>query len=367
MQGTAGARQALMASGLASFVLLGLAQAIFGPALPVYQDQFGLDTAQAGWLISAFWVGCFLGVIGVYLAAGRVGPRPGLAASALGALAMALAGWWPLVLAGAVAFGAGYGSLAAVFNPRILAAFGARGGAMISLLNAIVSLGAIAAPLVFLALGSEPQATFLVFAVLAAVIWLASGRIGHDGAGAQTARGGFRLSWPILIFGVLAIGMEAALVSLGPSALIRTGVAADRAAQLLSLFYVAYLVSRTGLIFIADRVPAFTVYLVAVAVTALCAMGAVMISPAVFFPLMGAPASLCFHGFFVSATRLMGNDARVPSVIIGSGLLGAIAMPLLCAQVMGDMGDRGFFWLILFWAGALTLGATAMLGRMTRA
>lgn len=366
MQGTAKARQALMASGLASFVLLGLTQAIFGPALPVYQARFGLDTAQAGWLVSAFWGGCFIGVIGIYLGGGRVGPRPGLAASAAGALAMALAGWWWLVLVGALAFGAGYGSLAAIFNPRILAAFGVRGGAMMSLLNAIFSLGAICAPLVFLALGSEPRATFLVFALLAAVIWLASGSIGHGGPDVPTAHSGFRFSWPILVFGVLAIGMEASLVSLGPTALIRAGVSADSAAQLLSLFYVAYLVARTVLVFIADRVPAFSIYLAAVAFAALCGVGAVTVSPALFFPLMGVSASLYFHGFFVTATRLMGSDARVPSVIIGSGLLGAIVMPLLCAQVMGAMGDRGFFWLILFWAGLLTLGAAAMLGRMTR-
>lgn len=366
MQGTVAARRALMASGLASFVLLGLAQAIFGPALPVYQAQFGLDTAQAGWLISSFWVGCFSGVVGMFLAAGKAGPRPGLAASVIGAAVMGLAPWWPLVLLGGLIFGGGYGSLAAVFNPRILSAYGSRGGAMMSLLNAIFSFGAIAAPLVFLALGSEPRPTFLAFAAFGAVIWLASGSVSRDAVGAATERTGYRLHWPMLIFGMLAIGMEAALVSLGPTALIRAGVAAGEASQLLSIFYVSYLVARLVLVFVADRIPAFSVYVGAMAFTVICALGALFISPAWFFPPMGISASLFFHGFFVTATRKMGSDARVPPVIIGSGLIGAIFLPLLCAQLIGVMGDRGFFWLILFWAGAVTLVSAAVLPRMNR-
>lgn len=366
MQGTESARRALMASGLASFVLLGLAQAIFGPVLPVYQQRFGLETAQAGWLISAFWVGCFSGVVGMFLAAGRAGPRPGLAAAAIGAALMGLAPSWPLVLLGGLIFGGGYGSLAAVFNPRILSAFGSRGGAMMSLLNAIFSFGAIAAPLVFLALGSEPRPTFLAFAALAAVIWLASGAVSRDGVGAATERTGYRMHWPMLIFGMLAIGMEAALVSLGPTALIRAGVSAGDASGLLSVFYVSYLVSRLVLVFVADRIPAFTVYVGAMGFAVVCALGALFLSPALFFPPMGVSASLFFHGFFVTATRKMGSDARVPPVIIGAGLVGAMILPLICAQLIGPMGDRGFFWLILIWAGVVTVASAAVMRQMNR-
>lgn len=362
MGGTGGNRNAVMASGLASFVLLGVTQAVFGPALPVYQQHFGLTTAAAGWLISAFWVGCFLGVVGMYLGAGRIGPRPGLGAIALGALMMALAGWWPAVLAGGVIFGAGYGSLAAVFNPRILAAFGPRGPAMLSLLNAIFSLGAIATPLIFLALGGSPRATLLLAAGLAAAIWLGSGRVGSGAAGpaAGAALPGFRFHWPILGFGMLAIGMEATLVTLGPTALIRAGSDATRAAQLLSMFYLAYLVARTGMIFVAARTGPFTVYVAAMAFAALCAAGAVFISPLWFFPPMGISASLFFQGFFVPAVRKMGDDARVPSVVIAAGLVGAIVMPLICAQAMAGLGPRGFFWLILIWAGAVLAAALPM-------
>lgn len=366
MNGTSATRRALLASGLASFVLLGVAQAIIGPALPVYQDKFGLTTAGAGWLVSGFWVGCFLGVIGIYLGAGRIGPRPGLAGSVIGALTMALSPWWPLVILGGVVFGAGYGSLSAVFNPRILSAYGARGPSMMGLLNAIFSLGAIAAPLIFLALGGSPRDTLLVTALFAALIWLGSAGVSRGGAGASRDKTGFRPHWPILAFGVLAIGVEASLVSLGPTALIRAGLDEGRAAQLFSLFYVAYLLARTGLIFVASRIPAFTTFAVAMALTVICALGAIFVSPAWFFPPLGISASLFFQGFFVTGIAKMGSDARVPSVIIASGLAGAIVVPLVCSSLMDGLGDRGFFWLILALSTAVLAAAVPMHRQMVR-
>lgn len=362
MQGTNATRRALLASGLASFVLLGVAQAIIGPSLPVYQEMFGLTTAGAGWLVSGFWVGCFLGVIGIYFGAGRIGPRPGLAGSMIGALTMALSPWWPLVILGGVVFGAGYGSLSAVFNPRILSAYGARGPSMMGLLNAIFSLGAIAAPLVFLALGGSPRDTLLVTALCAALIWLGSAGVARGGAGASQDRTGFRPHCPILAFGVLAIGLEASLVSLGPTAMIRAGLDEARAAQLFSLFYVAYLLARSGLVFVASRIPAFSIYVAAMALTTLCAFGAILISPAWFFPPLGISASLFFQAFFVTGITKMGSDARVPSVIIASGLIGAIVMPLIIARLMDGFGDRGFFWLVLV-VSAAALGASLALHR----
>lgn len=366
MQGTSATRAALLASGLASFVLLGVAQALIGPTLPVYRQIFALTTAEAGWLVSGFWVGCFLGVIGMFLGAGRIGPRPGLAASASGALIMALAANWPLVILGGAVFGAGYGSLAAVFNPRILAAYGSKGPSMMSVLNAVFSLGAIAAPLLFLHLGGHPKEALLLTAAFAALIWLGSGSIARTGVGAAQDRPGFRLCWPVLLLGALAIGMEASLVSLGPTAMIRAGLDEGEASQLLSLFYVAYLVARTGLIFVANRIAPFTIYLGAMACAVVCALGAIFVSPAWFFPPLGISASLFFQGYFVTAVARMGHDARVPSVIIAFGLAGAVMMPLLCARLLDGMGERGFFWLILIWSAAVLAVALPMRRRIGR-
>jgi fucose permease len=81
---------------------------------------------------------------------------------------------------------------------------------------------------------------------------------------------------------------------------------------------------------------------------------------------MGVSASLFFQGFFVTGVRKMGQDARVPSVIIASGLVGAIVMPLICAQLIGQMGSRGFFWLILGWSAVVLAAAVPMMRCLNR-
>ena len=353
------ARMALLLTGIASFILMGAGQATLGPALPVYQAVLHLDTATAGWLISAFWIGCFLGVAGMYMIGPQITPRIALAAVILGSLLLAAApGYLPAML-GVLIFGLGYGGVAAIFNPRILSAFGPRGPAMLSLVNAAFSVGATIAPLVFVWLGSDARIVFGIIGVLAAATLFTSGEAGRAKAVGETDKSGFRFHLPILGFGFRAIGMEACLGGLGPTAMIRAGIAPDRAAELLSAFFVAFLGGRLSLVFVANRVSSFAVYTGAVTFAAACAFGCALISPVWFFPPMGAATGLFFPGFYVTATRKMGDDARVGPVNLGTGLLGAIVSPLIYARVIEPLGDRGFFWLV---AGvATTLSLLAML------
>jgi hypothetical protein len=275
----------------------------------------------------------------------------------------ALAGWWATIAA-AVVFGMGYGLSTAVFNPRMLRAFGPYGPSMLSLLNATFGVGAIAAPLVFVALGSDPRWSFGLTAAFAAVIWLCAGPAGRVAAAPAGEARRFRPHWGIMGFGAVAIGMEACLIGLGPTALIRAGIGEARAAELLSAFFLVFLLSRVAIVFVAHRVPAFGLFTLAVGATAACAFGAVFLSPAVFFVAMGAPAGLFFPGFYVTASGKMGEDLRVPPTIIAAGLVGGISAPLVVAPLMEGMGARGFFWLIAGVALALTLAAALSLKRM---
>jgi MFS transporter, FHS family, glucose/mannose:H+ symporter len=86
---------------------------------------------------------------------------------------------------GIVIFGMGYGIATVVFNPRVLRAFGAKGPSMVSLLNAMFAVGAIVAPLGFVA-RVEPAGGLCRGGGLCALIWLAAGtgeRVGGGGAG----------------------------------------------------------------------------------------------------------------------------------------------------------------------------------------
>ncbi len=358
------AHAGLLVAGIATFVMMGAGQSLYGPALPAFSRLYGVSLTQAGVLVSAHWVGCFLGVGFMYLRGASVTPRHALAAMALGAAVIAaLAGWW-VTVAGAVIFGAGYGMSTAVFNPRVLRAFGTFGPSMLSMLNATFGVGAIAAPLIFVALGSDPRLSFGLTAAFAAAVWLIAGPAGREGAAPSGTPQPFRPAWGIMGFGAVAIGIEACLIGLGPTALIRAGVEEETAAELLSAFFVVFLLSRVALIFFAHRIAPFTLFTLAVALAGLLALGAALGSPAWFFVAMGAPAGLFFPGFYVTASALMGEDLRVPPTIIASGLVGGIGAPLVLAPLMAGMGDRGFFWIVAGTALALTLAAILARGRM---
>lgn len=347
----------LILAGVATFVMMGAGQSLYGPALPAFSRIFGVSLAEAGVLVSAHWVGCFIGVGYMYLRGGSITPRHALAAMALGAAGVAaLAGWWATI-AGAVVFGVGYGMSTAVFNPRVLRAFGTFGPSMLSMLNATFGIGAIAAPLIFVWFGSDPRWSFGLTAALAVAIFTVAGPAGRVAAAPETAPRPFRPHWGIMAFGAVAIGLEACLIGLGPSALIRAGIGETRAAELLSAFFLVFLVSRVVLVFVAHRIAAFRLYLLAVAAAAVCAIGAVFGPPGLFFVAIGAPAGLFFPSFYVTASGKMGEDIRVPPTIIAAGLVGGIGAPLILAPLMAGMGERGFFWILAGVTVALTLAA----------
>jgi len=358
------AHASLLLAGIATFVMMGAGQALFGPALPVYARDFALGQGEAGLLVSLLWVGCFAGVGLMYFKGAVIGPRHALAAMAVGAGVMTVSPGWGLILVGAVLFGAGYGMATAVFNPRVMRAFGSRGPSMLSLLNATFGVGAIAAPLVFVWLGSDPAWAFGLVAALLVVIWAFAGPAGREGVAPEGPVKAFRPHWPILGFGMVVIGLEASLAGLGPTALIRAGVEEARASQLLSAFFVVFLLARVGLIFIAHRVEPFVLFTLAVGSAAAFALGAVFVSPAVFFVAMGASCGVFFPGFYVTASGKMGEDIRVPPTIVAAGLVGAIGTPLALAPLMAGLGDRGFFWIVAGILLALTAAALLSLRKM---
>jgi MFS transporter, FHS family, glucose/mannose:H+ symporter len=354
----------LLFAGIATFVMMGAGQALFGPVLPVYVRDFSLSEAQSGLFVALLWVGCFLGVGLMYFKGAVIGPRHAIIAMAVGTGGMAASPGWLLTLIGGVVFGIGYGMATAVFNPRVMRAFGAAGPSMLSLLNATFGVGAIAAPLVFVWLGSDPVWAFGTVAALLLVIWVFAGPVGRESVAPKGEVKAFRPHWGILAFGMVAIGMEASLAGLGPTALIRAGVAEERASELLSAFFVVFLLARVALIFIAHRVQPFVLYLAAVGSAAAFALGAVFLSPPVFFVAMGASAGVFFPGFYVTASGKMGEDIRVPPTIVAAGLVGAITAPLILAPLSADLGERGFFILIAGILVAVSLAAAFSLRGM---
>lgn len=366
------ANAALLFAGVASFILMGAGQSLYGPALPAFSRSFDISVAAAGFLVSAHWIGCAFGVGVMYIYAQRVSPRHVLTLMMIGAGLVGIAPNFAITSLGAVFFGAGYGAATVVFNPRVLRAFGPRGPAMLSLLNASFGIGAIAAPLVFVALSSDPRATFLLFAALITAVWL----FARDTtpavdaqASAQATR--FQPHWPILIFHAFAIGLEASMIGLGPTALIRAGLAEVRAAELLSLFFIGFLAARIALIFLAHKLPAMQLALIALAGGAAAALIGATITPSLGFVAMGFFGGMFFPCLYVAASTTMGGHPRTAVAIIAAGMVGGITAPIVLSPLLPILGDVGFFWLIAGVAGLMAIvGVTAqnwLLGSAPRA
>ncbi len=348
------AHAALLFAAVASFILMGAGQSLYGPTLPAFSRAFGMEVSTIGLLVSSHWVGCAVGVAVMFIFTQKITPRHVLLSMLAGALLLAWGKSFAIILAGGVLFGAGYGAATVVFNPRVLVAFGPRGPAMVSLINASFGIGAIIAPLVFVALNSDPRPTFFICAGLAALIWVFAGRAGEGAAEAAPMAKAtpFAPHWPILIFHGLAIAIEACLIGLGPTALIRAGLSEVRAAELLSTFFIGFLIARIFLTFIAHRVPAFTIATLALLGCGLAAVLSALAMPSAGFVIMGFCAGMFFPTIYVVASGTMGGHPRTTVTIIAAGMVGGIIAPLILSPALPYMGDFGFFWVF----GALSLG-----------
>lgn len=358
------ANAGLVFGGLMTFIMMGAGQSLFGPALPAFARDFGIGMGTAGLLISAQWVGAAIGVAAMYLRGDLVSPRLVLASMALGAALVAAGLGWPLTLAGAVIFGVGYGGSTVIWNRRFLQVFGPRGPSMLALLNAIFGIGAIGAPLIFVWIGSDPQLAYLGVAALAVLTFIGVGR--SAAMVSAPAAGRFVPRPAILIFGALAIGMEACLIGLGPVALIALGAGEAEAARALSMFFVAFLLARLALVGFASAIAPFMLFLLAVGGAGLLATLAAVTGQTWLFVPMGGLAALFFPGFYMTGVAQMGEDARVTPTLIAAGLAGGIASPVLVGAVMAQAGDTAFFPVIALVALCTAGAALALLRRMNR-
>ncbi|MEU3339599.1 MFS transporter [Streptomyces sp. NPDC002144] len=166
------------AASCAGFVLIGMLQALYGPAVPGLRAEFGLSPAGAGLGLSLHFTGGVAGVLAFNAIHSRISNRALLAASyglmALGAAGFALAPGWPPALAAAFLAGLGFGGIDYGLNQLFAVGFGDRSTAMLNVLNAHFGIGAVLGPVVVAWLGRDayPYA-FGACAVLAALLVVA--------------------------------------------------------------------------------------------------------------------------------------------------------------------------------------------------
>jgi MFS transporter, FHS family, glucose/mannose:H+ symporter len=135
---------------------VGMLLSLYGPVLPELQASFEVGGRGSGLVLSAHFAGAIAGIAWWGLER-RLPARTWLRlATALlvgGAVGIAFAPAWPVLLAAAFCLGVGFGVVVVTINVLFAEGFGERAAAMLNLLGATFGGGAVVGPLVVAAAG----------------------------------------------------------------------------------------------------------------------------------------------------------------------------------------------------------------------
>ncbi|MFI1335783.1 MFS transporter [Streptomyces sp. NPDC020845] len=387
-------RAAVVASCV-GFILIGALQALYGPSIPAFRDEFGLSPSTAGLGLSAHFVGGVAGVLvfdrlfGHADPASRIGNRKLLGGSyllmAVGAAGFALAPTWPAALAMALVAGLGFGGIDYGLNQLFAVGFGRRSTAMLNILNAHFGIGAILGPALIGLVGAERYtAVFLGFAALTLPLLLCLAGVRDeapprtaggendpqdDAADARRARARSRSLATVLgafvLLYVLHVGIEAGVGGWEPTHLETVGYGATAAASATSVYWLMMTVGRFLVAPLALRWPARSIIVVSCAGMTACLLLAAV--PAL------APYAYAGVGLFIAPIFPTGlpwlNDAaprarRAGALVIAASMVGGVAAGPALGKAIELSGIRSVP-LILAAVSAICLATTGWLIRAT--
>ncbi|CAM3430990.1 MFS transporter [Deinococcus deserti] len=327
---------------MAAFFTLGLIQAMYGPAFPMFQARFGVDTGAVGLIASVHFLGSSLAPFLVGLALRQVSARRVVVASLLilaaGVSGVALAPSWGLAVTAAFVGGLGLGGVSACLN----AAYAAQGTRPVNLVNAVFGIGSMVSPLLVVSLGEGGLGgPFLAVALSAALTLLVARIWGVPGIPAVTGAGAGEVTITprlMLVFAVMIgvyVGLEAGYGAWTVRYLDSRGL--PGAALVLSGFWGGITLSRvlTGM-FGARVHPAWLVIGSAAFVT-VCALSALipLLAPGASV-LAGLALGPVFGSMLAWASRVM--PARQVPFLLTAGSAGGVLLPFLMGQGVAAFG-----------------------------
>nr|WP_234443192.1 MFS transporter [Streptomyces cellulosae] len=372
---------AAVVASCVGFVLIGALQALYGPAIPAFREEFALTPSAAGLGLSAHFVGGVAGVLLFDRLYGRLGNRQILGASyllmAVGAAGFALAPNWPTALTAALFAGLGFGGIDYGLNQLFAVGFGHRSTAMLNILNAHFGVGAILGPALIGAVGSEHYpAVFLGFALANLPLLLClkgvrdrapqpSGSPAPGGTGALGRSLGSVLAVFVALY-VLHVGIEAGVGGWEPTHLETVGYGAGVAATATSVYWLMMTVGRFLVAPIALRFSAQAIITVSCAGMTVCLLLAAV--PAL------APYAYAGVGLFIAPIfptglpwlhRAAPSARRAGALVIAASMVGGVAAGPALGRAIEAAGIRAVP-LLLCGISALCLVATLWLIRGTR-
>ncbi|MFJ8109908.1 MFS transporter [Streptomyces sp. NPDC096132] len=361
------------------FVLIGVLQALYGPAIPALREEFGLSPSAAGLGLSAHFVGGVAGVLLFDRLYGRIGNRRILGTSyllmAIGAAAFALAPNWPLALTAALLAGVGFGGIDYGLNQLFAVGFGHRSTAMLNILNAHFGIGAILGPALIGTAGADRYPTvFLAFALTTLPLLLClrgvSDHTPHPTAPRTATPARTRALRSVLAvfvtLYVLHVGIEAGVGGWEPTHLETAGYSAAMAATATSGYWLMMTVGRFLVAPLALRFSPQTI------ITVSCAGMTASLLLAAIPPL--APYAYAAVGLFIAPIfptglpwlhRAAPTARRAGALVIAASMAGGVAAGPSLGKVIEWSGVNAVP-LLLSAISATCLAATLWLTRTTR-
>lgn len=167
-------RRHLLVAGFLTFLALGAIQAMYGPAFPGLLERFPIGLDQVSDVVTLHFAGSFVTIAASGLLLRRFRYRTVLLAGGVaftaGAAVVAFGPSWPLVRAGALLGGLGFGLLDIAGNLLFARAFAPNAAPALNLLNAMFGLGAVLGPLLVGAFGATVRVPFAALAGLGLLV-----------------------------------------------------------------------------------------------------------------------------------------------------------------------------------------------------
>ncbi|MGW0843791.1 MFS transporter [Streptomyces sp. NPDC002787] len=374
---------AAVVASCVGFVLIGVLQALYGPAIPAFRDEFGLSPSAAGLGLSAHFVGGVAGVLLFDRLYGRIGNRRILGASyllmALGAAGFALAPNWPVCLAAALLAGLGFGGIDYGLNQLFAGGFGHRSTAMLNILNAHFGIGAILGPALIAAVGAEHYpALFLAFAAANLPLLLCLRGVRDQapqsaGPAEEQRSGGSALGRSLgsvlavfVTLYILHVGIEAGVGGWEPTHLETVGYGAGAAATATAVYWLMLTVGRFLVAPIALRYSPQTIITVSCAGMTVCLL---LASVPWLAPYAYAGVGLFIAPIFPTGLPWLNEAAprarRAGALVIAASMIGGVAAGPALGKAIEWSGVRAVP-LLLCAVSAVCLLATLWLIRATR-
>jgi FHS family glucose/mannose:H+ symporter-like MFS transporter len=353
----------VLALGTAAGLLLSL----YGPAIPELRSRYGIGEGASALVLSAHFLGAMAGIAWWGLER-RLRSRTWLATGtgllAAGAAAIAFAPAWPVVLAGAVGLGVGFGVIVVEINVLLSEGFEERAAAMLNLLGATFGAGAVAGPLILAATGGY-RVPFCAGALLAAGAVALARDLPRTGPPPDAVRPPTRVGLVAGFVAVVAlyVGTESGIGGWEATSLLAGGTGAAAAASWTSGYWAALTVGRLLAIPLALRVaPAALAAGSLVAAAGGLGLAHVPGAAPAAYTLAGLALGPVFPTVLAWLAVVAPRSRTSTAMVFSAGQLGGIVLPVLIGRLV-DVGSPAVIPSAVLGVALCCLGAILLLHR----